>query len=51
MLILEVFLIRRPICFIPKKKYLENFHCNILTCHTLASVPLGKRPSTCGIGG
>ena len=32
-------------------KKLEKFHCNILTCHTLASLPLGKRPSTNGIGG
>ena len=34
-----------------KKTPLEKFHCNILTCHTLVFVPLGKRPSTCGIGG
>jgi len=51
MLVLEeVFLTRRRNLFYSLKKDLENFRCNILTCHTLASVLLGKRPSTHGIG-
>jgi hypothetical protein len=36
--------------FYSLKKTLEKFHHSILMCNTLASLPLGKRPSTHGIG-
>jgi hypothetical protein len=52
MLILEgVFLIGRRNLFYSLKKTLKIFTIIFLTCHTLASVPLGKRPNTHGIGG